>query len=278
MSEDAQQKADAIGFLRDNGFNASEIHTSNESGQRRPDILAIHGHQRYVIECKRKLTDATLQAQLASQVACGGVALLQEPTERLNVVAAVLAEAAVQLDAYCQDDDLRVVWIDGEGWHPALQRKQFRSSFFGIREIRDRSPAKDHRDCYYFGMSDAFRHCHSIDMVVSRTDEQAELLVNNFSPRYVVAVRSHLVQLFGTAALDPLALEKTGDIYLVDGNVDRRDSKVVIDYVRKKYGKQTLLDFEMKAISWTVAVPRNSKTQPDDPPNTDSPSAREVDR
>lgn len=267
MNEDAQQRADAIGFLRDNGFDASEIPVSKEPGQQRPDILALLGTQRYVIECKRKFTDTVLQTQLATKVEQGVVAMLHESAERMNVVAAVLARAATQLDAYCLHDDIRVVWIDGEGWLPALQRKQFRASFFGIREVRDCSPAKDHRECFYFGMSDAYLHRNSIDLVLSRTDEQAELFINNFSPRYGIAVQSYMVQLFGNAALDPLRLERNGSIYLADGDVDRRNPKAVLEHLQKKYKKDTLLDFPMKAVSWTAAAPRNEEARQAAGPN-----------
>jgi len=261
MTDDSQIKLGVLQYLRAHGLRADEIPESDVQGEQRPDIEASYQGQCYVIELKRKLSEAEMIASYQSRLSAGQVVSHRETTERTNTISGVVAEAAEQLTAYCDNADIRIVWLDGQGWDPSLQMLQIKASLFGTRQIIDLSKTKDSRECFYFGFSDFFRHRDTIDLAVVRAHDQAQLCVNNFSPRYQIAKSSYLREVFGSAVVDPLEWEKEGSIYLADCDLDRRDTDAIVEYLKDKYQKPDLIDMEMKSISATMAVPDSREAQ-----------------
>ncbi|MGR3179570.1 MAG: hypothetical protein ACUZ8E_16125 [Candidatus Anammoxibacter sp.] len=262
MTNDSQIKLGVLQYLRESGLAADEIPESDNLIEQRPDIKASHQGQRYVIELKRKLSEAEMVARYQAMLSTGQMVSHHDTTERTNTIAGVVSEAAKQLDAFCDNADIRIVWLDGQGWDPSLQLMQLKASLFGTRQIIDLSDEKDSRECFYFSFSDFLRHRESIDLAVVRAHDKAQLCVNNFSPRYKIAKLSYLRQIFGTAVIDPLEWEEDGSIYLADDcGLDRRNTDAIVEFLKKKYQNPDLIDMEMKSISATMVIPDPPRAQ-----------------
>ena len=59
---------------------------------------------------------------------------------------------------------------------------------------------------------------------------------------------------FGNAVVDPIELEKNGDAFLVDGDIDRNDSEAILQYLREKYKSNNMTNITMNFMSGTIAV------------------------
>ncbi len=69
-----------------------------------------------------------------------------------------------------------------------------------------------------------------LDTAIVSTEAEAKLLLNPLSPQYEQMKTSSLPKHLGNAVIDPIELEKEGQTFLVEGDVDRNNKEAVLRY------------------------------------------------
>jgi len=65
---------------------------------------------------------------------------------------------------------------------------------------------------------------------------------------------------FGTAVIDAPKLDREGDVFVVDCDIDRKNKQAVFDYLRRKYSLGDLvMDMDMKMASAQILIPNGPK-------------------
>lgn len=226
---------------------------------RTPDFIATIGGARYLIELKAKGEDPSREARRNEVLGRGEIAEDHDTVGRKNVIAGLVADAVSQLREFSSEPvDYRLVWLLGWGRLRKLYFDQFESALYGTTNIFDLGPGADQytRPCYYFALSDFFRHRDTLDGAIIWCDESGRLLINDLSPRYPQFRSSPLAEAMSKGRIDPREKEAQGDAYYVDGDVDRRNEAAVLQYLQQKYGKPRLMNIQMGYHAAAMAVPR----------------------
>jgi hypothetical protein len=226
---------------------------------RTPDFIATIGGARYLIELKAKGEDPEREVRRNEVLNRGEIAEDHDTVGRKNVIAGVVADAVTQLREFSSEPvDYRLVWLLGWGRLRKLYFDQFESALYGTTNIFDLGPGADQytRPCYYFGLSDFFRHRDILDGAIIWCDENGRFLINDLSPRYDAFRNSPLAEAMAKGRIDPREKEKQGDAYYADGDVDPRNEGAVLQYLQQKYGKPRLMNIQMGYHAAAMAVPR----------------------
>ncbi|MCG8064882.1 MAG: hypothetical protein N0C89_12150 [Candidatus Thiodiazotropha endolucinida] len=150
---------------------------------------------------------------------------------------------------------MRIVWLLSTGYLAEPNMHQFEATLYGSTTVCDWSDEGECKVCYFFYNSDFFRFRDTLDAAIVSTEQEAKLLLNPLSSRYESMKSCSLVEKIGKAVVDPIAEEQEGFAFYVDGEVDRNDKNAVLNYLRKKYNADKMLDITMNYMSGTVLVP-----------------------
>lgn len=238
-----------------------------ETDQPRPDFYLEKGGDEYLVEVKSKEPNAELRQRRDDLLTSGQVfddtyTLVRQPS-----ITKTVSEAKKQLISLSQNlSYFRLVCIVGVGHNAEARLAQAEATLFGRTTVGDWSTEnRPMKDCYYFGFSDFYRYRTDLDgaILVDDNNESGKLCLNNHSPRYDALRQSSMAQTLGTAVIDPPELERSGDVWIVDSDVDRSNKTVVIDYLRDKYSLGHLvMDMDMKHASAQVLLTTNPKFRP----------------
>lgn len=226
---------------------------------RTPDFIATIDGVRYLIELKSKGENPAREEERNAVLNRGEIAEDHDTVGRKNVIAGVVADAATQLRQFSSESiDYRLVWLLGWGRLRKLYFNQFESALYGTTSIVDLGPGADQysRPCYYFGLSDFFRHRDILDGAIVWCDDSGRLLINDLGPHYPKIFKSPLAEAMAKGRVDPRDKENQGDAYYVDGDIDRRNEIAVLQFLQKKYRKPRLMNIQMGYHGAAFAVPR----------------------
>ena len=246
-------------FSEQFGYHIEKI---PESDQPRPDFYAEKDGDEYLIEVKSKEPNVDLKQRRDLLLTSGQVFDETYSMVRQSGITKTISEAKNQLIALDPNNSyFRLVCVVGLGHNAEARLSQVEATLFGRTTVVDWSTEDGPmKHCYYFHFSDFFRYRAELDgaILMNANGESGWLCINDLAPRYSALRQSSIVRTFGTAVIDPPELERSGDAWIVDGNVDRRNKTAVINYVRDKYSLGTLvMDMEMKHISAQVLVPKD---------------------
>jgi len=248
-------------FLEELGATVRRI----PCGRRKtPDFVAEIGEIRYLIELKTKFGDPVREKKRKNTLAEGRIAEEQDTTERKNVISGIIADAAEQLREFdAEPVDYRLVWLLGYGRLSSLYYSQFESALYGVATIADLGPDADRytRPCYYFHLSDFYKHRDILDGAIISTIDSGKFLLNDLGSKYPDLRCSPLAKAMATGLIDPPEKENRGEAYYIDGDVERKDARSVLHYLQKKYGRSRLMNIGMNYYACTIEVPSQRERQ-----------------
>ncbi len=236
-----------IGVLARAGVTAEKI---PETTHRTPDLHGSDGTLEYLIEVKLRTDDETLTKEVQAK----GYAYRDTPVAWTNTTATIFQDAIQQLDAANASDALKLVWVcarsrRGSEWTLA---EQVRHTLYGISRVGGSGRGSNAPECLFFDESIFFRY-KQLTGVVLDIGTGAALCLNPFNTRSSLLKTSALGLFFQTSVFDPIEAERSGNYLLADCDIDRRESKRVLEYVSSKYGIEHPVHFNFDEHSaWAV--------------------------
>ncbi len=221
------------------GFTVTRL-LERESLGRTADFLIEFAPSRYLVEVKEKQAGLEFQ-EFVDEAAEKGIATAGRIIERRNGLSKIVRDAATQLCETPEPADFRIVWISCLHEDSSFQFEQLERTIYGMVTLTTHASngtVLGTKPCFYYQFNEMFG-MPSIDAVILSGENGGRLCVNNFSPKLQEFRRSKLYKMFGTAVWDPLKLEASERALVIDGDVDRRDSKALWRFIKDKYGVLT---------------------------------------
>ena len=237
MEKDTAYIQAVCAHLGDFGLCATPLPRRQHS--KTPDILVEHDHERVVIEVKDKQEDPGRLLEESKTLVRGGIYSFSESANQMNRISSRIKEGTRQLRAW-QHADFRVLWFRVSGKFADLRAIQIGASLYGIRQLINRKPGGEARDCYYFAHSDFIKWRSCLDAVVIHRDDtgSAYILPNSSSEQYDRLLGSCLCRAFGSAVWLPETMERRREIFLVPPGerLGLGNGEELIRYLNRRYG------------------------------------------
>jgi hypothetical protein len=239
------------------------VQTIEVGPEETPDLLVSDGTCAYLIEIKDKFPDFSKEQQRAEVLEAGGIWTEEQGLGYKNVISGVIKHGAGQLASFQgQPADFRLLWLHARDHYESPQAMQFEATLYGgvdLIDLGETPPVA--RPCFFFTYSEFFRLREVLDGAFVASDDRVRFCrirfwLNSFSSRLGKLKSSQLCRAF-RGGLDPIELERTGQGYVADCNISRKDQAAVLEYVRAKYKRPRLIPFEPKRHSAQMAVPRS---------------------
>jgi len=234
------------------------------SDKKECDWLAVFDGCRLIVEEKSKLDDPIAVDARIVALAKGQVHGSSQALKSNNRISGIVRTAAGQLSSTAADvsHDLRILWFTGIGFDGEAKHHQLMATLYGSTRIFQ---LNQHymRTCYFFRNSDFYRYRADLDGAVAAhlngNTVTVKLCLNPHSPRWETLRDSPFARNFKLGLIDPIAEEKAGEAYIVDGDVDRRDEHAVITFLETKYGLEHAMNMDMSMASAVIRVPRDER-------------------
>jgi hypothetical protein len=240
------------------GATAEEIPTS--SAEESDWIAELKGF-RLLVEEKAKLENPALQKEREEALRSGRAHGMTTSLSHSNRLSGIVRKARKQLSSTAArlDHDARIVWFTGIGFDAEAKHYQFMSTLYGSTKIFEIDNPRL-RECYYFRNADFYRYREELDGAVAAflfgDSVTIKLCLNTYSPRYLAIKSSPFAAQFQNGLIDPLAEEASGDAYIADTDIDRKDTGAVLQYLQNKYGLSRAMNMDMNLATATVVMPR----------------------
>lgn len=227
-----------------------------------PDLLASDGRCMYLIEVKDKFPDPNSVRRRTEVLGDGHVWEEEASLAYHNTISKIIREGAAQLSSFqAEPVNFRLLWLHARHRHAETQLIQFQATLYGtvdlidLAEMTDSVPA---RPCFFFTFAEFHTLRDVLDGAFVSSDEGGLLCLNSLSPRFESLRTSRLCVAF-PGICDPYERERSGTAYLADCDVSPNMRGTVLDYVRNKYQRPRLVEFEPKHYSAEMIVPRGGK-------------------
>ena len=238
------------------GFRIAKIPEGTSSTA---DFLVCDGEHSYLVELKTRYRSAEDRALREAQFEERGLAEFFRDIQRSSGVSSVISGALAQIEGSSPDaSSIRLIFfllrdfdVD-ERWHTIL------ATLYGIKFVGDWSEGGEAKDCYYFSYSDFFRYRDRLDAVIilKESSGDAILCLNDHSPNIETLRYSRLAARFEGRTTDSPKKEADGEIWIVDGEVDRSNEQAVLAFLREKYSlSEMTMASNMGYTSATVIAP-----------------------
>jgi len=239
-------------FFESIGYHVEYIPTGKGET---PDLYITDDNFSYLVEIKTKYPSTAMEKERTNTLDSGGIYQTNEAITRKNRLSGVISKAASQLNGGRRSTHVfSVVWLLASGYNAEQVMYQFEATLFGSTTIYDVTRNKATSDCFYFYNSDFYRHKEILDGAIISTEHNAKLLINSLSSRYNEFKKSSLPIKLSKAIVDPIGIEKNGNGYIVDGDVDRTNKEAVIKYLCNKYNSERMINVTMKYHSGTMKI------------------------
>ena len=240
------------------GFAVKEISTRASSQEKTPDLNVIGKSSCYLVELKVKGDDPAEIEQDQRELESGKIVMKATPTGPRNRMDTIICEGSDQMD----DEDpthakFHVLWLHSWGFDAELLCKRFFSTLFGSIQMTwppytpNTSPI-----CYYFHAGSFLRLRDKLDAAIVSFDGKLQLCVNTLSPRLCDFRNSELYQALLECVYDPDREEKNHRGLIMDAPLDRHDKDAAMEYLKKKYGLQQLIDLDFTKHTAMIAASR----------------------
>ena len=177
---------------------------------------------------------------------------------RNNPISKRISTAYKQLKAQKKkyDADYCYVFLLAAGFHQSVQLSKFETTLYGDKDIIPMGDEfhKGIKKCFYFTDSDFYQYKDTIDGALVLGGEFSRLCINNLSVNYPDSKESNFVKAFHPNVLDPLDLEKIGEAYIVEGEINRSDDQAVTRYICEKYGLKKIVPFYWPQYDYTSQI------------------------
>jgi hypothetical protein len=252
---DAHLKSIVCGFLLANGIPNREVPTADEL---RPDLLlSPETENETLMELKSKEDDPNWMQELNEDLESGRIVSRRQSTGKWNRIDGIIRHAVAQMDTIDPSQKLlRTVWFHCSGFNAALAEMRLKATIYGTHKLIS-TELPNVVTCHYFWNSCFFRYRHGLDGVVISRGDEAQLNLNDHSPRFERIVSSPIARAFGSAVYHPQQyLEDKGFMYN-DSALPRDNAQTILDFLREKYSIDHLQEIHMDMHS--AMMNRNAK-------------------
>ena len=257
QSQYVQQILASLGF-------AAEIIPEDPS-KRRADLKISDASYTTYIEVKSRLLDERAKKVIDSATPGGPIVTYSGEAGKQNHFSSLVQNANEQLSETAGERDYRVLWFLATAVPEFVAAdEQMQATLLGIRHVFcKRAGENKYLPCYYAGYGDFYRY-KDIDGAIIQNKEGAVLLVNEFSPRAVGFRESALCAFFTQkkAVRIPSQEDTKGGAFVVDGDVNRKDEKQVLEYLINKYPEVEFLGITDSKVAAAIGIAKNK------PPST----------
>lgn len=251
MEENESEKA-VKEFLRSIDFEVTRVQRSET--EKRPDYLVSDGTNDYLLEIKSREKDENF-LKLFENANPG------ERTHklgRINPLSSMLLEGAKQLSDYDPaKEKWHVLWCyTADLWYGGIVSRQLAYTVYGFMDIEgyNKNNAHFQTGCFYFTYNDFYR-TPQLDAIVIQSSDELSLCLNTLSSSYNEFMQSRLRHRFekeGFVIVDPVQLENEKRCFLVDADIDRKDSKAVLRYIAQKYNLLSANGQDFFLVNWPL--------------------------
>jgi len=220
-------------------FHAERILESPQ--EKRADIRAKKGADLYVIEEKSRLDHPDLISKVAKTPMLQ-VVEYQKELSRSNRLSGIIYDAVKQLEATPKEgEEFHCMWFRAAESLIPDATQFMKATLYGIKYLLVNDPKKGllSKPCYYFDFSEFFKY-PILDAVILDENNNMQLCANSFSARAKQFSHSELYRFFAghKAVIDPIELEKSGQIYVADTIASRKEQQKIIEYLESKYSSR----------------------------------------
>lgn len=243
--------------LKHLGFGVEPIEECDEEVA---DWIASIAGEVVLVEEKTKLEDPTEIARREAAYKAGQPSDSHTLFKTDNRLSGISRKAAGQLGTSASQipHQYRLVWLTATGHTHEAKFHQYIATLYGSTNIIERNKILPVRQCYFYRNSDFFRFRDRIDgAVVAESDAEyinLKLCLNPLSSSFTALRASQTRAAFGTAVLDPVIDEIEGGAFIVDCDLDRSRESELLEYLRKKYGTDYLMQMDMGMASVSMVV------------------------
>ncbi len=244
---------------------AMHIEKLPEGREKSSDFCAFDGTNRYLIELKTKYRNPEETSGRESQFQTGGTAIFSRSLERRSSVTKNISDAVAQIGSSdVGGEAFRIVFFLLRDFDADERWESILANLYGIESVADWSDEGEAKQCYYFYPSDNYRYRDRLDATIIMIEDSGKALIclNDYSPKFNIMRKSTLTHHFGDGVIDPIAMEESGDKWVVRGDVDRSSGASVIQHLREKYSlSERTMPVKMTYISATTLVPNKRDTE-----------------
>jgi len=215
-----------------------------------------------IAEEKTKFEDAVALEARMKTLRAGEVHGRTIPLKPNNRLSAIVKKAVGQLSSSAREiqHDLRVLWFTGTGFDGEAKHYQLMATLYGSTRVFELNGDGHHRTCYFFRNSDFYRFRSVLDgayvTYVTGNTLTVKLCLNPYSPKWQELRDSPFAACLKNGLIDPVAEEREGFAYIVDGDVDRAAEEEVMRYLQGKYGLKQAMSIDMGMTSAAILVPK----------------------
>jgi hypothetical protein len=241
---DEQFKKGVREFFESLALRVADIPRADE---KTPDLLIEEGTgDATLIELKQKSHDQKELDTYLQQTDSAGIASRSRSTGHRNRLDGIVASGVQQLTAKDPSRSyFHILWFHCEGYDADLHELQLRATVYGTQKLISTAHSNV-ITCYYFWNSSFFRHRLQLDAIMLSRGDEAQMLLNDHSPRFDAIKQSKLFLALGSAVFFPQQYQLS-DNTMVCTHTNPRDSEsFTLDYLRTKYGLPHLQTINMR--------------------------------
>jgi hypothetical protein len=263
-SSRAFMKSDEVGLylLEQLGFAVESIPTSNK---KEADFLAKYENYRVLIEVKLKEDDPEKAEEREKALSNGDNHIAEGKLGRNETLSKIIHKSSKQLKSSSdKEHDFKMVLFIASGMNARTKVDQFKDTIYGstlVIEIGSKQSLP--KVCYFFRNSDFYRRTiidAAILACIQGDKVSLEICLNPYSERYNSLKYASFLDIFNGAVIDPIEKEKMGEVYILEGEIERKKTDFeeifslydpVLIHLAKKYNTGHLLkvDFDSPEIS-----------------------------
>jgi len=219
-----------------------------DNREKRADLKITKENETFIIEVKSRIENEHILTEVHKKKSLE-VTHQINPLSKSNALSKVAESAESQLNATPKQDNAFLgLWFSTDAMTGSPDAdQQMKATLLGTRHVFTKTETLP---VYFAAPSDFYRY-KNIHFTVIDKDGCGQIIINPFSNRYNDFKKSVLYIDFSKAQaiLDPYEEEKSGNAFVVNGEVDRNDDQEILEFLRNRYGKEFIAMVDLKSIS-----------------------------
>lgn len=259
-------KSDNISFelLERLGYEVKKIPTSDAEKKKEADFLVTYQGVTALVEAKLKEDSAETRIRKEKILSAGHIFCAEGSAGFDNNISGIANAAKKQLRSSAdKKHDFKIVLFCAVESNVGQKFESFRDTIYGATSIFDVA-ANAIKRCYFYRNSSFYRHqLFDAAIIGSLRGEyfQASICLNPYSTKYEELKKSEFIKPFKDGIEDPIELEKKGEAFIPDADIDRKLNPIeeinsgynhIIQHLCEKYNKDFLLQFDLKMPEYSI--------------------------
>lgn len=210
-----------------------------ESDDKTPDFL-VDQEEKVLIELKEKTDDEAQHEKKERSFDNNRIFEYANTSGYRNRLSGIISYGVRQLESRKSETKSQFcfLFIVANGVAPSNQLQQIYSTVYGNRDVIDFGLNSNMaKSCFYAYFSEFYKHRGVLDGVFVACNGSVFLLMNSLSVNYPDILSSNFYSRFvgKIKIVEPLELEKKGEVLIADCDVPRNNQDKVKQYVFDKY-------------------------------------------